>query len=276
MKEIHEAALIIPPMKDDEYRALVEDIKENGLINPIKLIDGKIIDGRHRQMACDELGIEPDYEEVDPDSPMVYVVSANINRRMLTVGQKAMLALPIEEQFAKEALERQSRRAHEHRSLGAKAGNRPVFGKLSKPKQTQQENVEARSITKAGKLLGVGASTVQKAKKVHQEAPELAEMVKTGTMTMQAAYDQTMLREGRGRLAPKKSKPAGGTGPLPRFARDISQLEVTIKKLTKRYQALEVDEMWRAKYGVRLHKAQEELGYLHALVTNPRSGNGDR
>jgi len=50
--EFHEIANIFPLMDGPEFTALVEDIRNNGLLDPIITHDGKIIDGRNRYRAC--------------------------------------------------------------------------------------------------------------------------------------------------------------------------------------------------------------------------------
>src|SRR6266498_3886262 len=88
----HRAADIFPQMSDAEFAALKEDIAANGLQSPIMTDpDGKIIDGRHRWRACMETKTEPRYQ-VYRGNPWVYVVSANLHRRHLTDGQRAMVA----------------------------------------------------------------------------------------------------------------------------------------------------------------------------------------
>ena len=62
----HDVASLMPVMEDEEYAALLEDIREHGLLQPIVLHDGKIVDGRHRYRACYELGIEPRLEPPVP------------------------------------------------------------------------------------------------------------------------------------------------------------------------------------------------------------------
>ncbi len=47
-------------MSATEFDTLVEDIRGRGLIEPIKLLDGAIYDGRHRYWAITILGINPD------------------------------------------------------------------------------------------------------------------------------------------------------------------------------------------------------------------------
>ena len=62
MYDVHPAAEIFPLMSDEEFKGLVADIQEHGLREPIVLHDGKVLDGRNRVRACEELGIELDLE----------------------------------------------------------------------------------------------------------------------------------------------------------------------------------------------------------------------
>ena len=93
-KSFHPAADIFPLMEGEEFKALVADIKHRGLIHRIKLLGGKILDGRNRYRACLAAGLKPtasDYEPLPAVDPVMYVVSANIHRRHLTAKQKREL-----------------------------------------------------------------------------------------------------------------------------------------------------------------------------------------
>lgn len=65
----HPLADLFPPMTDEEYQALKEDIARNGHQLPIVLYEGMVLDGCHRLRACKELGIEPEFEEWSPRLP---------------------------------------------------------------------------------------------------------------------------------------------------------------------------------------------------------------
>lgn len=78
---------LLPPLSEDEYSALREDIKSAGVRVPIDVDEnGDILDGHHRKQICDELGIEcpervirdlPDFAKVD------YALTVNLTRRHL-------------------------------------------------------------------------------------------------------------------------------------------------------------------------------------------------
>ena len=79
-------------MNDDEYQRLVNDIKDNGLLEPIIIYEGKVLDGRNRYKACRELGIEVESQDYTGDDPLKYVISKNLTRRHLNESQRSMVA----------------------------------------------------------------------------------------------------------------------------------------------------------------------------------------
>jgi ParB/RepB/Spo0J family partition protein len=95
----HPAAEVFPLLPDDELEELALDIKDNGLQQPLVVakIDGQmvLIDGRNRREACRRAGIIPDHVLLDGADPVAYIVSANINRRHMTKGQRAMVVARI-------------------------------------------------------------------------------------------------------------------------------------------------------------------------------------
>ena len=61
--QLDELAGLFPLMSEAEFSALKNDIQANGQREPIWLRHGRVIDGKHRFRACQELGIEPAYRE---------------------------------------------------------------------------------------------------------------------------------------------------------------------------------------------------------------------
>ena len=60
--EFHPLAELFPMIEGAEFGGLVEDIKANGLRQPICLHEGKILDGRNRYLACEAAGVQPRFE----------------------------------------------------------------------------------------------------------------------------------------------------------------------------------------------------------------------
>ena len=82
-------------LEDDELQSLADDIKENGLLIPISLYEGKILDGRNRYQACLLAKADPTFTEYTGDNPIKFVYSMNEKRRHQTTSQRAMAAAKI-------------------------------------------------------------------------------------------------------------------------------------------------------------------------------------
>ena len=155
MKQTHELAKFFPPMQGEEFKALCQDVKDNGLKNPIVLKDDKILDGSNRARACEEVGVRPKYENFNGGDPLEYVISQNVLRRHLTSSQRSILALELEEQFAAEIKAKQVK----------KDPNAP------KARYSHDPKVASTAAAKAAKKLHIGSATVKYAKRLQKAAP---------------------------------------------------------------------------------------------------------
>ncbi|NBX66832.1 MAG: hypothetical protein EBQ96_07545 [Proteobacteria bacterium] len=93
--ETHPYAEIFPFMADAELQELANDIKKTGQRETIKVLDGKILDGRNRYKACLIAKVEPRFEDIKVNNPFEYVVSLNLHRRHLKENQRAWIAANI-------------------------------------------------------------------------------------------------------------------------------------------------------------------------------------
>lgn len=91
--KIHKFATYFPPMPDEQFAELVEDIKANGLIEPITTFEGKILDGVHRSKACKIAKVKPEYAEWADTDALRWVMSKNLHRRHLSPAQKVMVLI---------------------------------------------------------------------------------------------------------------------------------------------------------------------------------------
>lgn len=76
---------------------LSDSIKEFGQRDPIVLLDGQILDGRRREMACYRAGVDPKYREfgsrpTDGDDPLEFVFDTNFHRRHLGEAERILAA----------------------------------------------------------------------------------------------------------------------------------------------------------------------------------------
>ncbi|MCE7743867.1 MAG: hypothetical protein GPJ52_01905 [Candidatus Heimdallarchaeota archaeon] len=109
--EFHPLAEIFPLMGDDELWQLTKDISKNGLLEPIVLFEGKILDGRNRYTACRRINEIPIFEEFDESlDPIDYVISLNLHRRHLNSAQRANIGLVILEKEREKGKEKQTRK----------------------------------------------------------------------------------------------------------------------------------------------------------------------
>jgi DNA modification methylase len=170
---IHPLCELAPRMTDAEYQGLKDSINRAGMkiIEPVILFEGKILDGRHRQQAAIELGILFKSREFDPKldgaTPATYVYSKLIHRN-LTESQRAAIAVEIEDQFAKDAVERQ--KATRYGAKKDDGGGRDATAAAGKARDA------------AGALFGISGRLVQDAKYVRQHNADLFAQVKSGVV----------------------------------------------------------------------------------------------
>lgn len=186
----HPYADTVPPMTEEEYVNLRDDIRANGLIEPVVIFEGKILDGRHRYKACLAEG-KPvhsvEFRGTNAEA-LSRVISLNLARRHLTVSQRACYATDIEPIFAADARRRQQAAAEmTHQKLGRKT-NEDMLVPIS-------EQASAKAVVQAARACKVGKQAVSTAKRVRARAPELFEQVKAGSLTLEEANREVGGRE---------------------------------------------------------------------------------
>jgi predicted DNA-binding protein (UPF0251 family) len=176
VSDAHPYADLFPWMPDDELFELAESIRLTGQRQPIpRLADGRLADGRNRELACRIAGVEPVYRDLQPSATrdeeglVAAIVNANLRRRHLTPSQRAMIAAEI--------------------------------ARLTKPPASREADAEEgdeKPVTQreAAAELGVSRASVQRAAEVIQKAPELADLVSDGRLDVKTAAAASSLPEG--------------------------------------------------------------------------------
>ena len=167
----HVLANMMPMMPMPALKAMASDILAKGLLAPIVMLAGMILDGRNRSVACILTGVEPRYIEFESlgvaVSPVEWVISQNIQRRHLTTGQLAMIGAKIIPELEKEAKCRQGVRTDLQPEKAAECG---------------------RSADTAAASVGVSSDSIKSALKVLKTgAPEVQASVMSGRITLNAA-----------------------------------------------------------------------------------------
>jgi hypothetical protein len=178
-KPLHQLANLFPMIAEDALQELAQDIKDRGLLDPIVLLEGQILDGRCRVLACKIAGVEPKFEQYGGGDPLGFVLSRNLHRRHLSESQRAMAA-----------------------------------AKAADLKRGANQHSEGLPIGRAAHLLKVGQRSVARAREVlRRGVPELAKAVEGGKfpVSLAAEISRMTVQEQRERvaLAPDRTKADG-------------------------------------------------------------------
>ena len=177
--KFHAASTIFPMMNKEELAALEEDIRQNGLLEPIVIFNGEVLDGRNRITVCNKLGITPKTTEFHRNgvSEYEFVLSRNLHRRHLTQGQLATIAAIIADEMAQDNKKK-----------------RGMFLKGFKSHGTSSVDV-------AAKMFRVAKKQVSNAMTLKRHAADLFNEARSGKKVLHHAY-----KEYRSRARPSNSR----------------------------------------------------------------------
>jgi hypothetical protein len=171
---------LIPPISQEDNKALEDDIIKNGLYYPIVRNEkGIILDGHNRERICVLHNIPRKYEVKKFRNPLeekVFVIHSNLKRRHLTEVQKIEIGHKLKPIY--DELARKNSLANLKNSKRSTASN-DALGRVSKRIATG---------------LGLSTTTYERGEKVMAKAPKLWSEVMKGKMSVNKAY-WTMKRE---------------------------------------------------------------------------------
>ena len=105
---IHPLADKFPLMRGAAFDDLVVSIEQRGLLEPIVILDGVVIDGRNRLRACLQSDVTPRFTNYEHSIPVEeFIWTVNVDRRHLTDDQKAAASMAWEEFERGQAKQRQ-------------------------------------------------------------------------------------------------------------------------------------------------------------------------
>lgn len=195
--KVHPLADSFPLMTGDEFDALVADINERGLAHPIVLAPDEktIVDGRNRYRACVASGRDPVFtvlgSHYTEEMVIAKIVSENLRRRHLDTGQRALLGVEVKKAYAEAARERQ-----------AAAGRSSAPGRPAEKDPAALPEVKADARDQAAAAVGVSGRSIDAAQRLTEEAPDLAEQVRSGQKKLHAAATEARRRAPQPEKAP--------------------------------------------------------------------------
>jgi ParB-like chromosome segregation protein Spo0J len=180
--EYHPFSDIWPLLEGEDFDKLALDIAAHGLKLPILLYQDKVLDGRNRDRACVEAGVEPRYEQskaATDEEALELVFSLNHHRRHLSFQEKAFAAA---------------------RYANLKQGSNQYYSRESSRELSSGKSV---SIDDAAKKFEISPASVKRARTVIKHGDkQLEKDVKQGKVHLRIAAE---------RVAPKKKKPGERT-----------------------------------------------------------------
>jgi len=201
----HPLSAAFPGMAPLDFVELLNDIRENGVQQPITIFEDMVLDGWHRFRACSQLGIECPSQPFTGTSPVKFVLSLNLNRRHLTQSQKASAVVAC--------------------NAWAPMGSNQHGG--SAP------GADPATVKEMAEDAGVSERTIHQAKKAHTAG--LGEAVKAGKVSVKKAAEIADLPEDEREAAieapaPKKAKPEVKTSDVGALTQKVDELQEELRE----------------------------------------------
>jgi len=206
-------------LEGEEFQALVADICANGLNEPVWLYadpeHGEVLlDGRNRWRACAAAGVPIRTRHYTGSDPLGFSVSENAQRRHLTVGQRADVALRLEPMLAVEAARRQR--------LGLGPDGSGGRGRAKNLELKMSQGLRAlTSAERAARVVGISGSAVKQFKRIRETALDLSEKVASGVLRLGRAA-----RIARDREAEAKRQAQAASADISPMAKPSLRIEV--------------------------------------------------
>lgn len=206
---VHPYAAAFPLLSENKLLELAANISAIGQRTPIMLDHAgeMLLDGRNRLRACAIAGVEPRIERLDEGiDPIDFIVSANVEHRHLNKGQQAVaLAMAYPEKH-------QGKRA----SFNLKEVNsrdlshaREIVAHADLAEQVMSEALAFdRALGEARWRVTNAATAKQHQRRLQNEAPDLAEAVTAGQMSLYEAAMKLIARQKAASADHKKAREA--------------------------------------------------------------------
>jgi hypothetical protein len=253
----HPVAKLFPKMCDEDFSALVEDIRLHGVCVPILVHGGEILDGRHRYKACQTLGIPCPQVEWDGADPWIEVQSRNLIRRNLGKDQIYAIRILASRRFPELVTPildiKAQARQRKSQAKGQPHGTKALTG-------PQGPNRAADVI---GLLVGMSGSTVKRVERLARMAPELIPKVAAGELSAKKALRGVTAMPLSQASSPKPSKRNPQTQPflVDRALRHVQQMIIA--------EWTNCPERHRSAFLDGIHQTLRSLSEDHPVAGSP-------
>jgi 16S rRNA G966 N2-methylase RsmD len=193
--QAHELANLFPMMTAGEHAELLKDMRDNGYDQtaPIVIYEGKILDGRNRWKAAQELGIKPVTVQYDGKDPLGFVIRHNLTRRHLNESQRAVVAGRLANM--RHGGDRKNQVANlplDNQRYTCPYCNQDYYGKGGHICKQVPVYI---SQSQAAEMLNVSDRTIRTVKAVERQAPELIQEIEKGNLNAHQAQQIAKLPE---------------------------------------------------------------------------------
>ncbi|MDE2764438.1 MAG: ParB/RepB/Spo0J family partition protein [Gemmatimonadota bacterium] len=228
----HPLSSLCGDMDAESFNALVNDIREQGQLEPIDLVGDKIVDGWHRYRACEILELEPKTRTLAEGLELVeYVLGKNAHRRHMTAEQRAAVVLLAAEWMPS------------HRP--AATGKGDTVSPLSNEAAAVQAGVSKRTIQRVkaqiraghGEALAKGSETLRSLAAKERRAATTGARKSSGKAVEEKRQERSRVSELRSQVAFLKTE-------IEKRDARIAELVEEVERLTMERDELVVGDGW--------------------------------
>jgi len=187
---------LIPPLSEEEFCQLEENIITDGCRDAIVLWQGIIIDGHNRHEICTENCI--DFKTVEKEfesreDVIIWIINNQFGRRNIIPYIRGRLALRLKEEIAKKAKENQLSGLKQF-----KEEPEPEDSTVCQNSDKREEQKPAPIDTKkeVAKAAGISHDTISRIEKIEKQAtPEVKKKLESGDLSINQAYNDIRSEE---------------------------------------------------------------------------------
>lgn len=168
---------LIPPLSDEEFKQLEENILRDGIREPLVMWhvpngDDILIDGHNRwEISVKHAGIPFDIKRMTFDTRedvIQWIILNQFGRRNLSLYDRSLLALKLKPMIEKQAKKRM----------------------LSGKKDPNQKSDEGMTSKQLGKIAGVSHDTIHRVEVIEEKAtPQTKQLIRDGKLSINQVYN---------------------------------------------------------------------------------------